>query len=86
MKNVMLVVKEKGMNVSELRLTLIDKIMHMKAEALENIEVVIKDVETDWWDLMTPEEQAGIDEGLAESERGEGIPHAEVMKKFDKWK
>ncbi len=84
----MLVVKDGDMNVSELRLTLIDKIMHMKAEALESIEPIINDAETetDWWDLMTPEEQAGIDEGLAESERGEGIPHAAVMKKFDKWK
>ena len=84
----LVVVKIKEMNVSELRLTLIDKIMHMKAEALESIESIINDAESenDWWDLMSVEQQVEIDEGLAEADRGEGIPHKEVMKTFDEWK
>lgn len=76
------------MSVSELRLTLIDKIMRMEADALKSIELIIKDADnnTDWWDLMTPEQQAEIDKGIAEADRGEGVPHKEVVKIFDKWR
>ncbi len=41
----------------------------------------------DWWDQISEEERSAIDEGIAELDRGEGIPHEEVVRrvkdKFD---
>ena len=34
---------------------------------------------------IDPEEEADIEEGLAQADRGEVIPHEEVMAKYSKW-
>jgi hypothetical protein len=34
----------------------------------------------DWWDDISEHERLAIDEGIAELDRSEGIPHEEVMK------
>ena len=39
----------------------------------------------DWWDTISDEERAEIEQGLAEADRGELIPHEEVMAKYKKW-
>ena len=39
----------------------------------------------DWWDTISDEERAEIEQGLAEADRGEVIPHEEVMAKYKKW-
>jgi predicted transcriptional regulator len=41
--------------------------------------------QSDWWDTISDEEKAEIEQGLAEADRGEVIPHEEVMKKYEKW-
>jgi len=38
--------------------------------------------EKDFWDELPEYVKAGIEEGLVQSERGEGIPHDEVMKQI----
>ena len=40
---------------------------------------------TDWWDTISKEELAEIEQGLAQIERGEVISHDEVMEKYKKW-
>lgn len=47
--------------------------------ALKNSEAL------DWWDEIHPNEKAEIEKGLAEADRGELIPHKEVMAKYEKW-
>ena len=42
--------------------------------------------ETDWWDTLSVDEQADIEEGLRQADAGELIPHSEVMSKYDKWR
>lgn len=74
------------MNVSELRLSLIDKIMHMKEDALLNANVLLSESESDWWEKLSLEEQEEIDEGLVEAERSAYIPNDVIMTKFKKWK
>ncbi len=39
----------------------------------------------DWWDTISEGERAEIDEGLAQADRGEVVPHDEVMSKYKKW-
>jgi len=41
--------------------------------------------EEDWWDELPVEVQGEIDEALAELDKGKGIPHEQVMKKYKKW-
>jgi len=44
------------------------------------------DEAADWWDQISEEERAEIEEGLAEADRGEVLSHEEVMSKYDKWR
>lgn len=39
----------------------------------------------DWWDEISAEERAEIEEGLSQADRGETVPHEEVMAKYKKW-
>jgi hypothetical protein len=39
----------------------------------------------DWWDLISEEEKAAIEEGIAQADRGDIIPHEDVMAKYKKW-
>ena len=41
--------------------------------------------ESDWWDEISPEERAEIEEGLDQADKGEVTPHEEVMAKYRKW-
>lgn len=50
---------------------------------LKKIETVINSHEStsgDWRNEISDEEKAGIEEGIAQLDRGEGIPHEEVRK------
>lgn len=42
--------------------------------------------EKDWWDQLSSEEKAEIEEGLAQADRGELTSHKEVMAKYKKWR
>jgi len=44
-----------------------------------------KSKEVDWWDEISDEERGEIEKGLAQANRGEVIPHEEVIAKFKKW-
>ena len=41
--------------------------------------------EQDWWDELPKEIQDEIDAALKELDKGKGIPHEEVLKKYSKW-
>lgn len=42
--------------------------------------------EVDWWDEISAEERAEIEEGLVQADKGELVPHKEVMLKYyKKW-
>jgi len=45
-----------------------------------------KKQQTDWWDMISAEEKSEIEEGLAQADKGELIPHEEVMAKYQKWR
>ena len=44
-----------------------------------------KSKEVDWWDTISMEERTEIAEGIAQADKGEVIPHEEVMEKYKKW-
>jgi len=39
----------------------------------------------DWLDQLTDAEKASLERGLRDIENGNLIPHAEVMKRYEKW-
>ena len=41
--------------------------------------------EHDWWDDLSDEARASIEQGLKDAEEGKLTPHKEVMKKYKKW-
>ena len=45
-----------------------------------------KEQEKDWWDQLSREEQAEIEEGLAQANRGEVVSHKEVKATYKKWR
>lgn len=48
-----------------------------------NFYYLLKIIEIDWWDNISEEEKAAIEEGLAQADAGLCIP-AEVTKQFRK--
>ena len=51
-------------------------------EILEEFITLKKSRDVDWWDEISEEEQSAIDEGITQLNRGEGIPHEQVMKEI----
>ena len=49
---------------------------------LKRLIVLKREQENDWWDQPSKEEKAEIEEGLAQADRGEVVPHKEVMAKY----
>ena len=74
------------MSTSELKSNLyklIDSINDSKT--LQSIYTLISNkrvTETDFWDELSDKQKAEIEEAIAELDRGEGIPHEQVMKEF----
>ena len=86
--NSIIFVKKTIMDVIELRSSLHELIENIEDNnILSAIYLLLakqpsKIVKKDFWDDLPDHVKAGIEEGLAQSERGEGIPHVEVMKQI----
>jgi predicted transcriptional regulator len=84
-----MVFKHVNMDVIELRADLhnmIDKITD--SNVLNAVKTLLSGrtvSQSDWWDTISDEEREEIEQGLAEADRGEVIPHEEVMAKYKKW-
>jgi predicted transcriptional regulator len=70
------------MNLQSKKLELVQLILNTeKPSILARVEAILKkEKTTDWWDEIGPEEKMAIEKGLAEADKGELIPHEEVMK------
>ncbi len=51
-------------------------------QTLDEFITLKKEKESDWWVEISVEEKKEINEGLKQADRGELIPHAQVMKKY----
>jgi hypothetical protein len=79
------------MNNSEIQLrdTLSYLLNRMDADLLQRmldyasgLLVGSKSDNSDWWDDLTPEQQALIEKGKLDIQQGRGIPHEEVKKQI----
>ena len=77
------------MDVVELRTDLhnmIDKITDSNIlKALKTLLSSKSLSQADWWETISDEERAEIEQGLKEADEGKLISHEEVMTKYKKW-
>ena len=75
------------MSTAELKNYLVKQIIDIEDESLlEKVKSYVsslrKEKSADWWDDLSQEEKDALDEGIAQADRGELIPHDEVMKEI----
>jgi predicted transcriptional regulator len=74
------------MDIQTEKLRLIEWLAGLNDSETINEFITLKEKkEMDWWDQISAEERSEIEEGLAQADRGELIPHEEVMAKYKKW-
>jgi hypothetical protein len=73
------------MNIETRKVSIISWLTHLNNEEIISEIERLKDIEPDWWDVISNEEKSEIEHGLSEVERGETKTHEEVMSKYDKW-
>ena len=71
------------MNLQAKKLEIVQLVLNTRKPAiLRKVENVLKEEGTDWWDEISEAEKQAIKQGVAEADRGELIPHEEVMKQI----
>ncbi len=75
------------MNLDSVKVELARYILETEDKAvIKNFKAVMDTASQDnWWDELPDEIKISVEKGLEQAERGEGIPHKEVMKKYNKW-
>jgi hypothetical protein len=74
------------MNIQAEKLNLLQTIMNTNDEGLiMDVKAFLSGRKADWFDELSDEQQKDVMEGLAKADRGETVPHAEVVKLFGKW-
>ena len=71
------------MDIQAEKLNLVQAILDIDdAGLIKKIKKILKRPEHDWFDDLTEEQQRSVDRALEQLDRGEGIPHAEAMKRL----
>ena len=74
------------MDIQAEKLNLLQTIMNSNDEGLIlDVKAFLSGRKADWFDELGAEQQKDILEGISEADRGETVPHAEVVKLFGKW-
>ena len=85
-KNRYFVEKVNDMDIQAEKIRLIEWLAGLNdTKTLNEFIDLKKRKEVDWWDEISAEEQTEIEEGLAQADRGDVVPHKEVMEKYKKW-
>jgi len=74
------------MDLQAEKLNILHAIMSTSDDILiMDVKEFLSDRKADWFDELSDEQQKDVLEGLAEADRGETVPHSEVVKLFGKW-
>ena len=74
-----------SMGLERRKLNLINWISSLKDESLLKGIESTRSEENNWWEQISTEERAEIELGLSQLDKGEYIPHEQVMKKYSRW-
>jgi hypothetical protein len=73
------------MNLETRKINIISWVSHLQDEnTLSRIEE-LQSQKDDWWNLISDEERAEIEEGIQQADRGELKSTDEVLSKYKKW-
>ena len=74
------------MNIATAKVDLAKKILNTNDKAIIGyIQSIFEGQSDNWFEELPESVQASVERGVKQSERGEGRPHAEVIKKYKKW-
>ena len=74
------------MNIQAEKIEIVKMILNSNDKSLlSTIKNIFKRQSVDLWDELDDEIKADIEEAIRQLDRGEGIPHEKVMKKYKKW-
>jgi hypothetical protein len=74
------------MDLAVTKIELAKKLLNTNDKDLINyIKSIFSTQSGEWWDELPADVKASIERGLKQADKGEGIPHSEVMKKYKKW-
>ena len=74
------------MDLQAEKLSIVQTIVTTKdAGLISDVKAFLAYRKADWFDELGEEQQKDVLEGLAEADRGETLPHAEVVKLYGKW-
>ena len=73
------------MDIKAEKLDLIQWLTQLTDKKIINEIKALRKEKSDWWNDISNEEKAEIEEGLAQANKGEVVSHEQVMTKYDKW-
>jgi hypothetical protein len=74
------------MDLQAEKLSLLQTIINTDdAGLIMDLKSVLSSRKQDWFDELSDDQKSDVMIGLAEADRGETIPHEEVVKLFAKW-
>ncbi|GAO27766.1 hypothetical protein [Geofilum rubicundum] len=73
------------MNIETRKLSIINWVSHLQDESVLSRIEQLQSQKPDWWNLISDEEKAEIEEGILQADRGETKTTDEVLSKYKKW-
>ena len=74
------------MHISVTKIELASKLLNTKDKELINyIKAIFSTQPEEWWDELPASVKKSVTRSIKQADRGETIPHAQVMKKYKKW-
>lgn len=71
------------MNIQATKIEIAQLVLNETSEVvLKKIKAILTRENSDWWDEISDEERAQIQEGINQADRGELISHQEVREKL----
>lgn len=73
------------MSITATKLELAKQLLNTNDKSIINYIKAIFETQSNWYEELPEEIKVSVQRGLKESEKGETVPHAQVMKKYSKW-
>lgn len=74
------------MNVTAVKLELAKRLLNTNDKNIINyIKAIFDTQKENWWDELPAEIKLSVERGLAQSQKGETILHADMKKRYQKW-
>lgn len=74
------------MSIAIKKVELIKQLLNTNNKGLINhISAIFESHPSDWWEELPEEIKKSVTKGIQQADKGEGISHDQIMKKYRKW-